>query len=299
MSLVNPIDKDSVESIRYRVGNGHWEAFGQSGLKLPDLFEAAADWAKQLSGVELPWLCWNVRSDWCLIQQKLVSEVGWTPVVGFDPRVGKPPLVPGAIEIDFNRCLGLPSMWMHFPMELTFLISDRMAFWHSDLLVRRSKMQRLASMFATLKDGEMAAVHPGWSWREWLDPHKQRYFELIGCNTRGSSRSQFENGCGWWMDFWQHPSTPTGQKELRSKYWYEHGIGIRYWKKHFGGKVKLVKSNYVDEGHCTRIGKPSYVPKSPVNYRLDLSLDLPHNYNLKDVCQKLDIADLLTAIDLD
>src|SRR5438552_10192272 len=98
----------------YVCGTGHWEAFRKLNFDMMLIREAAQNWAKALDGVKLPWLCWNVDHDWCLVQQKLVAEVGWTPVVGFDPRVGPPPLIDNAICIDFKESLGLPTMWFHF-----------------------------------------------------------------------------------------------------------------------------------------------------------------------------------------
>src|SRR5947209_5182610 len=109
-----------------RCGTGNW---GASPPSLGEMFAAAKDWADALRGIERPWLCWNVDPDWCLVQQKLVLEVGWTPIVGSDSG-NPPPLLPGAVYVDFNRRLRLPAMWMHFPLELAFLFCDRLAFWH-------------------------------------------------------------------------------------------------------------------------------------------------------------------------
>src|SRR5438876_4443353 len=81
------------------IGTGNWKAYT---LPLERIYAAAGMWRRQLEGVEKPWLCWNVSPRWSLVQQKLVREVGWTPVVGFDPRAGAPPLIAGALLIDFN-----------------------------------------------------------------------------------------------------------------------------------------------------------------------------------------------------
>jgi hypothetical protein len=58
------------------VGTGNWKAYT---LPLELMFTAAELWKQQLEGVEKPWLCWNVSGRWCLLQQKLVRHVGWTP----------------------------------------------------------------------------------------------------------------------------------------------------------------------------------------------------------------------------
>ncbi|HTT61257.1 MAG TPA: hypothetical protein VMG35_05430, partial [Bryobacteraceae bacterium] len=136
-------------------GTGDWQAFS---LPLERVFEAAADWQRRLAGIDKPWLCWNVSRRWSYLQQRLVLHVGWTPVVGFDPRVGPPPLVPGAVAIDFNERFGFPVMWPLFPLEFAFLFSGRLAFWHADLLCRLPVLEQLAAGFSALQDGQMSAV---------------------------------------------------------------------------------------------------------------------------------------------
>ena len=98
-------------------GQGQWPAFRALNIDLEELMNIAMEWGRQLESIDRPWLCWNVNDDWCFVQQKLVTEAGWTPVVGFDPRVGPPRRVlPGSIVFDFNKNLGLPictpiSLW--------------------------------------------------------------------------------------------------------------------------------------------------------------------------------------------
>jgi hypothetical protein len=79
----------SEEYLRGHLGTGDWEAWGGS---IEGIIQAAARWRQQLEGVNRPWLCWNVSPRWCVLQQRLVRSVGWTPVVGYDPRVGPPPV---------------------------------------------------------------------------------------------------------------------------------------------------------------------------------------------------------------
>lgn len=282
------------EDWRYIFGAGHWKAYHELGMTMAEIEAAAADWAKQLVGVRHAWLCWNVDPEWCVVQQKLVREVGWTPVVGFDPRVGPPPVVPGAVLIDFNARFQLPTMWLHFPMELAFLFcEDRLAFWHADLIMRREKMRKMADMFAALPDGACAAVKPEEGTLAFLSPKKQRYWEVLGCTTRGASRKLFEDGCGWWLDFWMNPSNTPEQRRERSEYYYDSGSGIRYWHKHCGGDVRLIPNAYVDEGHCTQIGRKDYKAASPIGFRRNLSKELSLNNDLVDVCTRLGVADLL------
>src|SRR5215468_4474036 len=116
----------------YRTGAGNWDA---CNIPLDVLCAAAERWQPILDSVARPWLCWNVDPDWCLVQQRLALEVGWTPLVGGDPRLPRPILLPNSLYIDFNAEFRLPTMFMHFPLEFAFAFAGRLAFWHSDLLV--------------------------------------------------------------------------------------------------------------------------------------------------------------------
>jgi len=285
----------TAENIPYRVGAGEWEGFRLSNLTIEQVLQEAGSWAASFQGIERPWLCWNVDDDWCLVQQRLVREVGWTPIVGFDPRVGPPPLIPGAVLVDFNARLKLPTMWMHFPLEFIFCFCDRLAYWHADCLLRIEKMRRYAQMFADLRDGEMAAVRPRGTWRERVFPTKRRYWEVLGCSTRGASRSQFENGCGWWMTFPAHVSNTTEQTAQRRIYHWECGVGIRFWAAKCGGVVQEIEAADIAEGHFTGIGRKDYRRASPQNFKRDLSKELALNNDLRAACAKLEISHLLGA----
>ncbi len=138
-----------------QTGLGDWRAFS---LPLDKVMQCARDWKAAVAGIECPWLCWHVNDRWTAIQTALVRQVGWTPVVGYDPRFGAPTIAIDGVVIDFNRHLNLSLMYMHFPLEFVFLWVPRLAFWHSDLLCRIPVMQHLANQFRTLKPGEMAAI---------------------------------------------------------------------------------------------------------------------------------------------
>src|SRR5262249_23480608 len=156
------------------------------------------------------------------------------PLVGWDPRVGCPPLVEGAIGIEFNKTFGFEEMRPHFVMEWVYLFAPRMAFWHSDLLVREPVMKHLATVFDSLQDGEMAGVKELQGWREKIfERRSKRYWELAGCTTAGASRSQFEKGAGWWRNFSEHPNCPPAERPERRKYFYEFGVAIKYWQQHY------------------------------------------------------------------
>lgn len=147
------MDKPSTE---YRRGMGSWEIWGDD---VEPIFRSAEKWTNAFVRVPLPWLCWNVDSDWCFLQQRLFKNACWTPVAGFDPRVGwLEHVVPGAVVVDFNADLQLPVMYPHFPLEFAFLFVDRIAFLHSDLLLPEPKTREMAKLFA-----DVALAHPSCS----------------------------------------------------------------------------------------------------------------------------------------
>ncbi len=257
-----------------RAGTGNWEAF-QSGLDR--VYLAAEKWRAAIRDVRQPWLCWNIDDEWCSIQQRMVQAVGWTPVIGWDPNScpSRRTVLPGSIEVDFNEDFQFPALWPHFPMEFAFLWAERLAFWHADLLVRMEKLRPLAEMFRSLQDGEMAAVRAPGGMRSMLRFKHRRYWELIGCTTQGASRSQFENGCGWWRHFYCHPNTPAAEMATRRTYYYDSGVGIMYWKRHCGGRIHDIPQRLVDEGHCTQIGRKNYRKANNKSEELRLNFDLP------------------------
>jgi hypothetical protein len=271
-------------------GYGDWRAFD---LPLDTVYAAAAEWKEALKGVAKPWLCWHVNDRWCAIQQRLVLEVGWTPVVGWDPQFGPPNPLPGSVLIDFNRRFNLPILWLHMPLEFAFLYTDKLAFWHADLLCRIPVMRRLSTIFDALEDGEMAAPYSRGGRRHWLNFKRHRYWEVVGCTTRGASESQFQLGTGWWQNFALHPNCPdAAERERRRRYYWDSGVGILYWKRRYGGRVRDLKGLSIDEGHCSATKMPNYKRIAPVSQPA-LGQELDMNFSLDDVAQKLEIAHLL------
>lgn len=270
-------------------GTGNWYAFNRPW---EEIIAAAGEWRSALKGISRPWLCWNVNNSWCVLQQKLVKEVGWTPVVGWDPMcgVGMPALVQDAIAIDFNASLKLPTVFMHIPLEFAFLwVEDRLAFWHSDLLLPRHKMRRLAHKFESLNDGEMAAVFSYGGLRNIFKLHRHRYWELAGCTTRAASKDQFEKGCGWWKNITHHinaPQTPDEQHRRRAQY-REHGVGIRYWERYFDGKVRRVSERWLSEGHFSVTSVPNYKIAATKCDEMEL------NFDLRKIARDFGIDDLI------
>ena len=269
-----------------RIGTGNWAGFT---IGLDAVYSAAAEWKARLAGIYKPWLCWNVSPRWSLLQQRVVKHFGWTPVVGFDPRVGPPPIEPGAILIDFNESFQFPVLWPHFPLEFAFLFTERLAFWHADLLCRPRVMEQLVHTFDSLEDGEMSAVLDKGGRRNYLNFKSHRYWELCGCTTRSASENQFYNGTGWWRNFALHPKcTVTAERERRRQYSYDSGVGILYWQKYYNGAVKSIDLRMVAEGHCSEIMSPTYksAPAHQTAMR-DLPSELDQNYSLEAQSRRL------------
>lgn len=271
-------------------GKGNWACFD---FPLEKVREAASEWRRALADVRLPWLCWNVSDRWCKLQQRLIQEVGWTPVIGFDPRCGPPTQLPGSIVIDFNARFGFEVMWPHFPLEFAFLFTERLAFWHADLLCRLDTMHYLRDIFESLPDGSVAAVPDKGGRRNFLRFRHHRYWELVGCTTKGASESQFQHGCGWWRYMKDHPQcTDPGERRRRARYYYDSGVGIMYWKRRYGGQVVDVPLEIVAEGHCTSINRRDYRQVNPGGPR-NLGAEIDLNYDLEAVAAGLGIAHLL------
>ena len=274
-----------------QVGKGNWEAFD---LPLETIYKAAAEWSQTLAGVARPWLCWNVSDRWCQLQQRLIQEVGWTPVVGFDPRRRPSTVLPGSIMIDFNARFGFEIMFPHFPLEFAYLFANRLAFWHSDLLCSLQTMHTLRNIFESLRDGSMAAVCDNGGRRNFFNFRHHRYFELVGCTTRAASADQFEHGCGWWRLFKDHPRCiDEDERRRRARYYWDHGVGIMYWKRRYGGQVVEISEGLVAEGHCTSINMKSYRRIDPSGGSNHLVVEIDLNYDIEEVAAGLGIAHLL------
>jgi len=273
-------------------GTGDWNGFT---VPLETIFEAARGWKRRLAGVERPWLCWNVSHRWSYLQQKLVRHAGWTPVVGCDPRVGLPPLIPEAVAIDFNEAFGFPVMWPMFPLEFAFLFTERLAFWHADLLCRLPVLEQLASRFAALQDGQMTAVLDKGGLRNGLNFKSHRFWELCGCTTKSASENQFYNGAGWWRSIALHPKCVLAEERARrQRYSYDSGVGILYWRDHYNGAVIPIDVRLVKEGHCSEIGKRDYRRAANHTQAMrSLASELDMNYSLDEVAHRLGIAHLL------
>jgi hypothetical protein len=278
------------EIFDHHIGLGNWHAFN---LPFHRIREAAARWKNELAGIERPWLCWHVNNAWTVVQQRLVQSVGWTPVIGFDPRFPAPTPLQGSVVVDFNREFGFPILYMHFPLEFVFLYAERMAFWHSDLLCRLSTMESLGRTFNSLRDKETAAVLDRGGRRNVFRPRRHRYWELVGCTTQAASEDQFRHGTGWWQRFDCHPNCPSpAERTRREKYYWDHGVGIMYWKKRYSGLIREIPRSPVEEGHCTSINRQDYKRLAPISQKL-LGEEITLNYSLESVAERLAISHLL------
>ncbi|MEE9476659.1 MAG: hypothetical protein V3V71_08400 [Roseateles sp.] len=281
-------------------GIGNWEAFNGSPDAIHDVLREARHWAQVTAGHDKLWLCWNVDPAWCLIQQALVQQIGWTPLVGFDPRVGPPPLLPGALSIDFNAPFGFRTMYPHFPLEFAFaFVPGKLAFWHSDLLVPVPQLTRYAQSFEDMPDGQIIATKEDVSLTDRLRGKKlTRAWELLGCVSRAGSEHAFMSGCGWWMCFYLHPML-RGHDERRRRvqqYW-DHGTGILYWHEHCKGPLQLIANREIDAGHFTRIGRrDTYKVHGHDDWRRNLAMELSANFELEKACESMGLSELWRSV---
>lgn len=269
-------------------GTGNW---GDFDLPLDQVLKAAEGWKKEIGNQQKLWLCWNISTRWSLLQQRMVLDAGWTPVVGHDPNCMPDRLetLPGSIFIDFGKSLNLKAVWPHFPLEFAFLWAPKLAFWHADLLMPMDKMQQFAARFDALKDGEMAAVHSTGGLRYLFNRKSHRYWELLGCTTEAASRHQFETGCGWWRNFHAHPNTPPSERAERASYWYDSGVGIAYWERRNKRRIVRLNERELVAGHCSEIGHPNYKKSTHKGLELDL------NYDLDTMARRMSLQSLLPA----
>jgi hypothetical protein len=100
---------------------------------------------------------------------------------------------------------------------------------------------------------------------------------LCGCTTREASKDQFDKGSGWWKNIAFHPNAPQDREEQRHRKSLnrEHGIGIRYWEKHYGGTVRKISERKISGGHfsvtSTRPYKIAATKAEEMNINFDLT----------------------------
>jgi hypothetical protein len=132
-------------------------------------------------------------------------------------------------------------MWMHFPLEFAHLFTNKLAFWHSDVLPPIPTMRKIAAQFEVAQDGQLVGVKLGkpdliLMLKRYLrgkPAFYKRWWEVIGCTTAGASRSQYEHGCGWWRNPQDHPNATL--EVARENPFKEHGVGIYLWQSLFAG----------------------------------------------------------------
>lgn len=278
------------ERARFLFGRGAWPALHRINFDIELIFKAAEEWKRDLAGIENPWLVWNAHEDWCIVQQQLIEQTGWTPLVGCDPRIGKPAqLSKNAVFYDFNKTLKLPFLHPVFVLEFVFLFIDKLAFWHSDLLIPTDKMQKLAHDFSQLKDGQTSAVKLWHYKRFWRQP--ERAWELVGCTTKSASRHQFEVGSGWWSNIYAHINCQDkAESDYRHKHVnWDHGAGIKYWKDKYNGDLKYIPLHYVEKGHFSPTSHPNLFVRQQHAIGRDLQSQLNSQFGVAAACKKIGI----------
>jgi hypothetical protein len=297
-----------------RVGTGNWRWFPKE--RLQDVFQAAEDWKMTLKGVEWPWLCWCVDEEWCYLQQRLVSAVGWTPVVGTDGHISRPRLFGDAVFVDFNARLKLPVMWMHFPLEFVFAFTERLGYWHSDVLPPLPVMHHISQEFSTIWDGQLIGIKKESSALKWIEyqfrrftgmplpsthcaspavwlerfrkrrqPFYKSWTEIIGCTTAGASRSQWDSGTGWWRCPQHHPNAHPIVTQ-RPPHW-EHGVGIWLWERHFNGRLRHLSVDVEPWHYSPR--HPNYIRQRADDRRIEDSKreELRRSFDLSGIKETL------------
>ncbi len=280
----------SDERAQFLFGRGGWPAFHRIDYDIENLFKAAEQWQKDLEGLDKAWLVWNAHDDWCVVQQKMIERAGWTPLVGCDPRIGKPSsLSKNAIFYDFNKTLQLPFLHPIFVLEFVFLFIDKLAFWHSDLLLPDEKMLKLAQTFDQLQDGQTCAVKHWHRKRFWRKP--QRAWELVGCTTRSASKHQFEVGAGWWSNIHAHINCQSEAEAMfrKEKVNWDHGAGIKYWKDKYKGDLKYIPLEYVEKGHFSPTSHPNLFVRKKHDIGRNLQEQLDSQSGVELACEKVGI----------
>ncbi|MDM4018844.1 hypothetical protein [Roseiconus lacunae] len=285
-----------------RFGEGNW---AYAPVDAPQrIGEIAAQWSSRLRGVERPWLCWCVDDDWSLLQQRLVRDVGWTPVVGGDGTVKTPASIDGAVVIDFAGDLGVVKLRPHFVIEFAFLFCPRLAYWHSDVLLPMKLMRTLADQFGTLHNGEHCGVTEGptlgmlWErWRKGQPLLWKRIFEVVGCTTAAASRSQYASGCGIWRNTRYHPM--AGKATQSKPPYYEFGVGIYRWVQENRDKFREVDLE-IEPYHFSQINNSAYgrIVDSRDQRRFK-GREMQLNFDLRAICDDLGIGDLYSASAMD
>ena len=260
-----------------RIGSGNWDAFPTDLIERVQ--EAAVEWREALGQIEKPWLCWGVEKTMLRLQQRLVLEAGWTPVVGHDVNL-EPEIEQGSVYVDFNRQLQLPHMRIFFPLEWIFLWVDKIAFWHSDILLSTSDMRDCAATFDRLKNGQVSAVWNRGPWFGLRQRHANKWYAVVACSTKGASLDQYEKGCGWWRHIAKHPN--FRENDYRKTPHYDHEIGITMWHKKYGGNVVRIRPSM--KGHMT---------SSRCKRTISKEEDLATNFHVAEMARNLGIGHLL------
>jgi hypothetical protein len=152
-------------------------------------------------------------------------------------------------------------------------------------------LEQVSRTFEKLDDGEMSAVWDYGGLRQLLNRPMHRYYELLGCMTRGASRDNFDKACGWWRNVVNHVNVKTEEdRAVRDKLFYDNGFGIMLWKRRYKGVVRDLSLRKTAEGHCSEIGNKGYqnLPNHLEATR-NTGKEMELNYDLEQVCKRLGI----------
>jgi hypothetical protein len=90
-----------------------------------------------------------------------------------------------------------------------------------------------------------------------------------------------------------HPQCKDeNERRRRARYYYDSGVGIMYWKRHYGGRVIDIPEKLVAVGHCTSINRKNYRQVIPGGAR-NLGAEIDLNFDIEEVAARLGIAHLL------
>ena len=64
------------------------------------------------------------------------------------------------------------------------------------------------------------------------------------------------------------------ERARRRRFSYDHGVGIRYWKRRYGGRVHGISERWVAEGHFGSFSVPGYRQAASKSEEMALNFDL-------------------------
>ena len=85
-----------------------------------------------------------------------------------------------------------------------------------------------------------------------------------------------------------HPNCPDEtERRRRRRYSYDHGVGIRYWRRRYGGKVRSLSERWVAEGHFASFSVLGHREAATKSEGMAL------NFDLKQIGQELGLEEFV------